>query len=479
MVAPALVKAPAQAAAVTPASYSVGHLAISLVRRPGTFSSPTLVTNAGDGSNRLFVVEQRGRIMIIDGSTRDRDAVPRHPLADQLLRGARPARPGIRPGVRDQPPLLRRLHGQERRHDHRRRTRPARPTRTGPARRQTLLLKIDQPYANHNGGMLAFGKDGYLYIGMGDGGSGGDPRQPRPEQVDSLLGKLLRIDVNHVGPGPQVRDPADQPVRRQGRQRPRSGRTGCATPGGSASTARPATCGSATSARTATRRSTGRPGAAAAAGSQLRLAQHRGQRLLPAVVRLHEDRQEPSDRRRTATSKGCAVIGGYVYRGTAYPAMTGAYLYRRLLLRPHLGPEGQRRLDPDRRPAAQLGPDDQLVRRGRERHDVPDRSRRRRGLPDRRVRQVTDPRHGDQAGVASVRHDPGAARTRAHVSTSSSGTHSFAEWATRTSPGPKITVGVAPSLTSSRMSAPYGSPMRPGRRPVTASTAPARPTGRA
>ncbi|HUR62041.1 MAG TPA: PQQ-dependent sugar dehydrogenase [Candidatus Thermoplasmatota archaeon] len=60
---------------------------------------------------------------------------------------------------------------------------------------EAVLLRIDQPYANHNGGALAFGPDGHLYIGMGDGGSGDDP-QDHARDKSSLLGKILRI---HVG----------------------------------------------------------------------------------------------------------------------------------------------------------------------------------------------------------------------------------------------------------------------------------------
>jgi glucose/arabinose dehydrogenase len=58
-----------------------------------------------------------------------------------------------------------------------------------------ILLTIEQPYSNHNGGQLAFGPDGYLYVGMGDGGSGGDP-QGHGQNAGDLLGSLLRLDVS-------------------------------------------------------------------------------------------------------------------------------------------------------------------------------------------------------------------------------------------------------------------------------------------
>ena len=62
-----------------------------------------------------------------------------------------------------------------------------------------LILKIDQPYANHNGGHIQFGPDGMLYIGMGDGGSAGDPKGNGQDR-STLLGDLLRIDVDHGDP---------------------------------------------------------------------------------------------------------------------------------------------------------------------------------------------------------------------------------------------------------------------------------------
>jgi glucose/arabinose dehydrogenase len=70
---------------------------------------------------------------------------------------------------------------------------------------------ILQPFANHNGGHLAFGPDGYLYIGMGDGGSGGDPLH-NAQNPDTLLGKMLRIDVNVPDDDPRgYRVPDDNP----------------------------------------------------------------------------------------------------------------------------------------------------------------------------------------------------------------------------------------------------------------------------
>lgn len=64
---------------------------------------------------------------------------------------------------------------------------------------QLEILTIDQPFSNHNGGDLQFGPDGYLYIGTGDGGSGGDP-QDNGQDMSSLLGKMLRIDIDNGAP---------------------------------------------------------------------------------------------------------------------------------------------------------------------------------------------------------------------------------------------------------------------------------------
>ncbi|WAC02037.1 PQQ-dependent sugar dehydrogenase [Lacinutrix neustonica] len=71
---------------------------------------------------------------------------------------------------------------------------------------ETVLLTISQPFANHNGGKIAFGPDGYIYIATGDGGSAGDPGN-RAQSPNTLLGKILRIDVS----GATYTIPGDNP----------------------------------------------------------------------------------------------------------------------------------------------------------------------------------------------------------------------------------------------------------------------------
>jgi glucose/arabinose dehydrogenase len=89
---------------------------------------------------------------------------------------------------------------------------PGNPSQADPASAR-VLLRIDQPFSNHNGGQIQFGPDGYLYIGMGDGGAANDP-DCRAQRGDTLLGKMLRIDVDqNVNSAPFYGIPADNPFR--------------------------------------------------------------------------------------------------------------------------------------------------------------------------------------------------------------------------------------------------------------------------
>lgn len=86
--------------------------------------------------------------------------------------------------------------------------------RADPGSRRELLF-VEQPYANHNGGQVAFGPDGFLYVGLGDGGSGGDP-EGNGQRLDTLLGKLLRIDPKPDGERPYSIPPGNPFAGRQG-----------------------------------------------------------------------------------------------------------------------------------------------------------------------------------------------------------------------------------------------------------------------
>jgi glucose/arabinose dehydrogenase len=155
--------------------------------------APLFVT-APPGDPRLFVVEQPGRIRVI----RDGKLLPR-PFLDLTARVSYGGERGLL-GLAFHPAYARNgfffVNFTDRAGDtHVERFRVgADPDRADPAS-ATLVLKVEQPYPNHNGGMLAFAPDGRLWIGMGDGGSGGDPHG-NGQNPRALLGKLLRLDVD-------------------------------------------------------------------------------------------------------------------------------------------------------------------------------------------------------------------------------------------------------------------------------------------
>jgi glucose/arabinose dehydrogenase len=160
-------------------------------------SNPVDLAAPKDGAGRLFVVEQTGRIQtLINGQ------VQPEPFLDISNR--------ISTGGSEQGLLGLALHPDYNANgfffvnytDVNGDTVIARyrlstdPNKADPAS-ELILLHVEQPFANHNGGSVRFGPDGYLYLGLGDGGSGGDP-QGNGQNPDTLLGKILRIDVNQA-----------------------------------------------------------------------------------------------------------------------------------------------------------------------------------------------------------------------------------------------------------------------------------------
>jgi glucose/arabinose dehydrogenase len=166
---------------------------ISFVPIKGRFSRPTHITHSGDGSGTLFVSEQKGRIRTIkDG------AVSASPYLDISKRVSCCGERGLL-GTAFPPEFSNKNYFYVNYTDRPGDTVVARykvDTVSGTAAPESeeIILRVKQPYSNHNGGQIAFGPDGYLYIGMGDGGSGGDP-QGHGQNPGSLLGKMLRIDV--------------------------------------------------------------------------------------------------------------------------------------------------------------------------------------------------------------------------------------------------------------------------------------------
>jgi glucose/arabinose dehydrogenase len=161
---------------------------------------PVGLYNAGDGTGRLFILEKAGVIRIFqNGSLLPR---PFLDLTDRVYSG------GLEQGL-----LGLAFHPEYRVNgyfyvnyiDLQGNTVIARfeVSKEDPNQAQAgsefPLIRVDQPYANHNGGELVFGPDGYLYLGLGDGGSAGDP-QNHAQSLDTLLGKILRIDVDHGNP---------------------------------------------------------------------------------------------------------------------------------------------------------------------------------------------------------------------------------------------------------------------------------------
>jgi glucose/arabinose dehydrogenase len=167
--------------------------------------SPVFATGRRDGSGGLLVIEQPGRIRIVnsDGSFQDR---PFLDIGDRLISGGERGLLGLALGPdyehdgRFYVDYTRKPDGWTVISEFKAANSQADPSS------ERILLTIPQPFANHNGGMLAFDSEGMLMIGMGDGGSGGDPNG-NGQNPQVLLGKLLRIDVN----GNPYAIPSDNP----------------------------------------------------------------------------------------------------------------------------------------------------------------------------------------------------------------------------------------------------------------------------
>jgi len=193
---------------VTPAA--PGAAAVKLTVVASGLSHPVLVTSPNDGTKRLFIVEKRGTIRIVSGGTL---------LSASFLNLTKSVSTGSEQGLLGLAfhPAYKTnrkfyvdytdVSGNTVIREYKASSTNKNAVQSGSGR---TILRVTQPYANHNGGNIAFGPDGYLYIGMGDGGSGGDPGN-RAQSVSTLLGKMLRIDINGTSGTKQYRIPSTNP----------------------------------------------------------------------------------------------------------------------------------------------------------------------------------------------------------------------------------------------------------------------------
>src|SRR5215471_5788432 len=179
------------------------------------FSSPLGLEQPNDGTNRIFVVEQGGRIKIVQNSA----VLPAVflDISSKITTGGEMGLLGVtfHPNFSTNGKLyvnyVRTVSGQIQSVIAEYTASPANANQINVAT-ERVLLTVDQVsnFNNHKAGQLAFGPDGFLYFGLGDGGSGGDPFG-HGQDTSTLLGKLMRIDVNSTDPGLQYHIPSDNP----------------------------------------------------------------------------------------------------------------------------------------------------------------------------------------------------------------------------------------------------------------------------
>ncbi|MGO4495870.1 sorbosone dehydrogenase family protein [Paenibacillus sp. 2RAB27] len=193
-----------------PSSTTSSSISLTPIFEPNNFDHPVGLEHRVNSPQLLYIVEQPGRILSVNLDK------PKEKPALMLDITGRVNDSGNEQGLlglafHPKDPTLAYMNYTTETHTiiARYNTLPNNPSLLDPNSEQ-VLLTIKQPYPNHNGGQLAFGPDGYLYIATGDGGSSGDP-QNNSQNLQSLLGKILRIDVDKPANGLLYAIPADNP----------------------------------------------------------------------------------------------------------------------------------------------------------------------------------------------------------------------------------------------------------------------------
>ena len=301
----------------------LGNLVVTLEPFTSVEGGPLGIAAPDDGSGRLFVVAQDGRIWVVDADgTVHRD--PMVDLRDRLTSGGEQGLLGLalHPGFPSDPRVYVNYTNKDGDTVIASLTLdPDDANRLDPASERRILF-VDQPFANHNGGHLLFGPDGYLYAFFGDGGSGGDP-QNNGQNRDALLGKILRLDIDHPSGDLAYAAPAGNPFV-GGAGRDEIWLMGLRNPW-----------------RNSFDRATGDlwigdvgqsaweeidVARAGVGGLNLGWNRMEGNHCYPPGADCSTDGLTPPVTE-YGHDLGCTVVGGYVYRGTKDPALAGAYLF--------------------------------------------------------------------------------------------------------------------------------------------------------
>ena len=310
----------AAAAMAWPAGRADAQITLGFEPVAAGLSSPLGVVNAGDGSRRLFILEQTGRIRVLDGTQ-----LRPTPFLDVSALISCCGERGLL-GLAFHPDYAINgiffVHYTNTNGDTTiARYRVSADPNVADASSAQLVLSVAQPFANHNGGQLAFGPEGFLYIGLGDGGDAGDPDN-RAQNLGTLLGKILRIDVDGAAP---YAIPASNPFRTTPGALPEIWAYGLRNPwrfGFDRQTGDLFIADVGQGAREEVNFQT-----AASAGGQ-----NYGWRRMEGTACFN-----PSTACNDGTltlpileydhSQGCSITGGYRYRGGRFPQFVGRYFY--------------------------------------------------------------------------------------------------------------------------------------------------------
>jgi len=324
LVGPAAALRAQEATPFDPAGFGIGLEPVA-----GGFERPVFVADPRDGSGRLFVVEQPGVIRIVrsgevqpepfldivdlvesEGSEQGLLSLafaPDYAESGEFYVGYT-AREGE--GAGDNTIARYRVSADD-------------PDRADPASGE-ILLAVPDPYSNHNGGLVMFGPDGYLYAGLGDGGAAGDP-EGNGQNPGTLLGSILRLDVENAGDETPYAIPEDNPFADGAEGRPEIWAYGLRNPWRFSFDRETGDLWIADVGQNRIEEVNFQP-ADSPGGENYGWAITEGTTCfrddecgtegltLPVAEYRHEE-------------GGCSVTGGYVYRGEAVPALRGVYLY--------------------------------------------------------------------------------------------------------------------------------------------------------